>query len=272
MKFADKSPVVRFLTRHPETKVVLVDGRDKLTAMQILATILSREFTVGVGVNPGLDEAPDIVLLDGAMAEHVLGAIPTIRFDAGDRSTEWFYEITDFSLRGGTMAEFVYGDERISAKVHLLGEYYLITLANAIKLAREFEIPNDKIIAAIESIQPVAGRMCPREGLSGSIIIDDSADRSNWSAEMSLRVIYDIDAPSRILVTGSLDKGVWPFLSATLLSEVIMLGKVDPDLFFLASNAGLKISGFEDELSLLEYLRTRLEAEGIVLLDIPLPI
>lgn len=272
MKFADKSPVVRFLTKHPEVKVILVDGRDKLTAMQVLATILSQEYTVGVGVNPGLSEAPDIILLDGAAAEHIIGAIPIIRFDAGDRSAEWFYEVTDFSFQEGTSAEFVYGEERISAKVHLLGEYYLIMLANAIGLAREFGISNDQIIAAIETIRPAAGRMCPREGLSGSVIIDDSADRSNWSAEMSLRAIYEIDAPARILVTGRLGEGLWPFLSATLLSEVIMLGTADPELMGLASNAGLKVSEFGDELSLLEYLRTRLEPEGIILLDIPLPI
>lgn len=272
MRLANKSPVVNYLTRHPNVKVILVYGHDKMTAMRALATVLSQEFTVGVGVNPNLEEVPNIVLLDGDTAEHLLGSVPAARFNGDAKNTDCIFEVADFSLKDGYVVDFVLGDERLRTNVRLLGEYNLQLLANVVGVANIFGVPREDIVAGIEQLIPSAGRLCPREGLEGSLIIDDSADRSNWSVETALKTVYSIDSPARILIVGGLNRDLWPFLSATLLSEVMVLGKADTELLALANKAGLKISEFNDELSLLEHLRKRLEPEAVVLLEIPLPI
>jgi UDP-N-acetylmuramyl pentapeptide synthase len=259
------SSAVKYLARHPEIKVVLVGGQERLGAIRAIATVLSQELVVEIGVNPRIGETPNVILLDAATAGHVADNVPVLRFDDGGG----IYEVLDFDIRTGYDVRLVTPDGELRARVRLMGEDNLRMLAGVVELARSFGVGSEKIKAGIEALRPMAGHLAPREGLDGSVIIDDTAGRDVGAA---LKMVYTISAPARVLVARELPREAWHFLSATLLAEVLILGEVDAELATLAGKAGLAVRGFSGELELLDYLRTRLEPEAVILLDTPLPI
>ncbi|MCL1839535.1 Mur ligase family protein [Candidatus Saccharibacteria bacterium] len=175
----------------------------------------------------------------------------------------FYFENLDENLHGQT-GNFVNPEgQRIHVHVNLLGGHNLRPVAMAVAIAHFFEVPPEKIIAGVESLHPLPGHMSVGRGTNGSIIIDDSADTSVLSTQLSLRTIYALDAPSRILITGPFDPAIT--IDKNLISEVIIIdpkAPPQPDPIF-------KI--FATQLDALEYLATRLEPDGIVLLEYHLP-
>jgi len=182
----------------------------------------------------------------------------------GDKlPANFYFEKLDADINGQT-GNFVNPDgQRIHAHINLLGDHNLRPVTMAVAIAHFFEIPPEQIIIGAESIHPLPGHLSPSRGINHSIIIDDSADASFLSTELALHTICMLEAPSRILVTGKLDRRTT--IDKNLLSEVLIL---DPKAIPQADPI-FKI--FATQLDLLDYLTTRLEPDGIVLLEHPLP-
>ena len=175
----------------------------------------------------------------------------------------YYFENLDANLYGQTGNFVNPEDQRIHVHVNLLGEHNLRPVTMAVAVAHFFEIPPEKIIAGVEGLQPLPGCMSTGRGPHNSIIVDDSADTSVLSTELSLRTIYTFDAPSRILITGKFNPSI--SIDKNLITEVLIIdpkAPPQPDHIFKV---------FATELDVLEYLATRLEPDGIVLLEYPLP-
>ena len=306
-----KRHLEKYFARNPDVRtIVIVGSLGRTSAIRALGHVLGQVYTVTMGVNREV-EAPDIVLLDFNSATNFPDITPdftviTSVSSAGQTSeAESYFGLANRSRqvlinREDIPAEYsqyltnpniiTYGDElpanfyfeeletelhgctgnfvnpegqRIHSHVSLLGEHNLRPVIMAVAVAHAFKIPPEKIIAGVESLRPLPGNLAPGRGINDSIIIDDSADTSSASTQLALRAIYELDVPSRILVTGKFDPQI--AIDKDLISEVLILdSEAKPQ-----SDPVFKI--FATELDLLDYLATRLEPGGVVLLKYPLP-
>ena len=188
---------------------------------------------------------------------------PNIITYGDELPADYYFENTGFSV-DGCDGNFVTPDrERVPAHLKLLGEHNLRPITMAAALAHLFHVPREKIIVGAEAIRPLNGHLSPANGINGAIIIDDSADSSAVSTNLGLRAVYQLDAPSKILVAGNLDPAVK--IDTRLINQVLILNEQIP----AGENGAYHY--FNDRLDLMAYLAKQMERDGIVLLELPFP-
>ena len=176
---------------------------------------------------------------------------------------DFYFENHDSGL-DGQAGDIVNPDrEHIPVVVKLIGEHNMRPVVMACAIAKMFQIDREKILAGVEAIRPVHGRMSPAKGLHNSVILDDSASTSATSLKYGMQALYNIQAPDRILVTDDVRK--LAKLDYDLVSEVLILGQKP------VNNSNKKVLFFTDELDLISHLGERLDENCLVLLEIPLP-
>lgn len=153
--------------------------------------------------------------------------------------------------------------EHIPVTVKLIGEHNMRPVVMACAVAKLFQIDRDHILAGVEAIRPVHGRMSPAKGLHNSIILDDSASTSKTSMKYGLQALYSIEAPDRILVTDDVRK--LAKVDYDLISEILILGGQP------TQNDNKKIKFFTEDIDLINHLGQRLDENCLVLLEIPIP-
>ena len=176
---------------------------------------------------------------------------------------DFYFENHDSGL-DGQAGDIVNPDrEHIPVVVKLIGEHNMRPVVMACAIAKMFQIDREKILAGVEAIRPVHGRMSPAKGLHNSVILDDSASTSATSLKYGMQALYNIQAPDRILVTDDVRK--LAKLDYDLVSEVLILGQKP------VNNSNKKVLFFTNELDLISHLGERLDENCLVLLEIPLP-
>ena len=153
--------------------------------------------------------------------------------------------------------------EHIPVTVKLIGEHNMRPVVMACAVAKLFQVDRDHILAGVDAIRPVHGRMSPAKGLHNSIILDDSASTSKTSMKYGLQALYSIDAPDRILVTDDVRK--LAKVDYDLVSEILILGGQQ------TQNDNKKIKFFSEDIDLINHLGQRLDENCLVLLEIPIP-
>lgn len=307
MFFSPKRHLERYFKKNPDVKLIVIAGSyGRKSANRALGLVLDQTFTVTMGVNSKIhpdivimdyvssgefpDVKPDVMVITSCLtdaeaksffalankSQHVIINFndvpqkyskylmnPEVTTYGDELPADYYFENHDFTL-SGQKGDIVNPDrEHIPVSVKLLGEHNLRPLVMAAAVAKMFQVPREDIVKGIESVRPLHGRMSPGKGLKGSAIIDDSADDSIVSVEYGLKAIYALEAPSRILVTNDADKA--KNFDRNLMSEILVLG---PNK---TGKEDGKIHYFDDELDLINYLGSRFEQGGIVLLEIPLP-
>ena len=188
---------------------------------------------------------------------------PEITTYGDELPADYYFENHDSGLDGQAGAIVNPERERIPVIVKLIGEHNMRPVVMACAIAKLFQIDREKILAGIDAIRPVHGRMSPAKGLHNSIIIDDSASTSATSLKYGMQALYSIQAPDRILVTDDVRK--LAKIDYDLVSEILILGQQPVD------NTNKKILFFTNELDMISHLGERLDENCLVLLEIPLP-
>lgn len=188
---------------------------------------------------------------------------PEITTYGDELPADFYFENHDSGLDG--QAGDIVNPERehIPVVVKLIGEHNMRPVVMACAIAKMFQIDREKILAGVDAIRPVHGRMSPAKGLHNSVILDDSASTSATSLKYGMQALYNIQAPDRILVTDDVRK--LAKLDYDLVSEVLILGQKP------VNNSNKKVLFFTDELDLISHLGERLDENCLVLLEIPLP-
>ena len=188
---------------------------------------------------------------------------PEITTYGDELPADYYFENQDSGLDGQAGAIVNPERERIPVVVKLIGEHNMRPVVMACAIAKLFQIDREKILAGVEAIRPVHGRMSPAKGLHNSIIIDDSASTSATSLKYGMQALYSIQAPDRILVTDDVRK--LAKIDYDLVSEILILGQQPVD------NTNKKVLFFTNELDMISHLGERLDENCLVLLEIPLP-
>ena len=188
---------------------------------------------------------------------------PEITTYGDELPADFYFEDHDAGLDG--QAGDIVNPERehFPVVVKLVGVHNMRPVVMACAVAKLFQIDREKILAGVEAIRPVHGRMSPAKGLHNSVILDDSASTSATSMKYGLNALYSIKAPDRILVTDDITK--LEHVDYDLVSEVLILGK-KPN-----AQTNKKVSFFDQEIDLINHLGNRLDENCLVLLEIPIP-
>jgi UDP-N-acetylmuramoyl-tripeptide--D-alanyl-D-alanine ligase len=103
----------------------------------------------------------------------------------------------------GSLAWFDLPDARIEVRLPLLGRHNVANAAAAVAAAVAMEVDGAGIVAGLESLGPVKGRLQPRRGRGGWRIIDDTYNANPASLRAGLDVLVACDPP-RWLVLGDM--------------------------------------------------------------------
>lgn len=308
MPFNPKRTVERFLKKNPDVYTIVVTGAyGRKSAIRALGLILGQVATVTMGVNPKIipdvaifdykssadfpDFEPDVVVVTSCrndeQAERFFGLAnkagavfvnfndvaqhfathlknPEVTTYGDELPAHYYFENHDFSLEGYE-GDFVNPErEHIPAKIRILGEHNIRPITMAVAVAKYFGMDRKDILKGVADITPLHGRMSPARGLHGSIIIDDSSYISVDAVHNGIKTIEQLESSAKMVITDNAQKV--NALDMGLLTDVVILGekpKGEPE--------HPKVHYFDNELDLIHYVGTRLEPDGIVLLEIPLP-
>jgi UDP-N-acetylmuramoyl-tripeptide--D-alanyl-D-alanine ligase len=168
------------------------------------------------------------------------------------------------------------GKKFISTSHTGISEPHLYSLTAAISVADRLGMTAGEIIAGLEQVKPVSGRMQRLNGINNSTIIDDSYNASPEAVKAALETLYRVDAPQKIALLGNMNElgdyskqahiDVGSFCDPKQLDEVLTLG---PDankyLAISAANAGCKVTKFENPYDAGKHLAESITAGAVVL-------
>ena len=194
-------------------------------------------------------------------------------------AAEYRFEIDDFSLIEGYSGQLIapeLGNISQPVKIHLIGEHSLRPAMAATALAFKLGLTSAEIVAGLEKLRPVHGRMNVLRGANNSLIIDDSYNSSPAAATAALQTLYSLEAPQRIALLGSMNElgatsesehqKVGNFCDPTLLSWVVTVGEEAEKYLAPAARArGNQVKSFKHALDAGAFIHSVLEPEAVVL-------
>lgn len=94
----------------------------------------------------------------------------------------------------------------VAATVSVASKHGLKAAAAGVAVADALGLSNKQIEKGLNAITPNAGRMRLLDGVQDTIIIDDTYNSSPLAAEAALRTLYEMQAPQRIAILGSMNE------------------------------------------------------------------
>ncbi len=92
---------------------------------------------------------------------------------------------------------------RLAPRFRLAGEHNLMNALAAVAAVQCLDVQSDSIIAGLEAVSAVPGRLEVKQGLEGALIIDDSYNANPDSARSAIKVLSGYQG-SRFLVLGDM--------------------------------------------------------------------
>jgi UDP-N-acetylmuramoyl-tripeptide--D-alanyl-D-alanine ligase len=198
--------------------------------------------------------------------------------DYGLDGGEYRFEIISGAPLSGYTVKFIAPEfpNGIETKINLVGEHVLRAALAAGVIAAKFGMSAPEIAAALAQIEPVAGRMNPLRGVRETTIIDDTYNSSPSAAIQALRTLYQIDAPQRVAILGSMNelgaqsgeyhKEVGAQCDPNFLDWVITIGEDAKNYLAPAAHiSGCEVASFADPISTGAFANKILQEGGVLL-------
>lgn len=214
--------------------------------------------------------------IDGQYAKYLTN--PNVSTYGTNASAEYHFINQDYSIETGYSGEFFAPEfaNPISVKINVLGEQSLRPAIAAGAVAVKFGMTAAEISSGFAKIYPVPGRMNKLRGILNATIIDDSYNSSPLAAESSMRVLYQIDAPQRIAVLGSMNElgemsaseheKIGQLCNSNELAWVITVGEqAERYLAPAAKSRGCQVKSFNNAILAGAFVRSILETGAVIL-------
>ena len=181
--------------------------------------------------------------------------------DYGIDGGEYRVEVTGGSPLAGYQVTFYAPDQQPATTVlHVLGNHMLKAACAAFAVGVRMGVPMNELMAKLSQIEPVYGRMNPLAGRNGSVIIDDTYNSSPVAAIAALQTLYQVEAPQRIAILGSMNElgnysaaahqQVGQYCDPMLLDWVITIGdQANQFLAPAAQKMGCQVRTFPDPIA-----------------------
>lgn len=192
---------------------------------------------------------------------------------------EYRFITDDYTYEDGFTGNFVAPEwaEPVESTIHLVGEHSIRSAVAAGAVGVKLGLSPDEIKNGLSKIRAVKGRMNILEGMQDSVIIDDTYNSSPLAVESALRALYQMQAPAKIAVLGSMNelgemsaeahKAVGELCDPSELTHVITVGEeAEKYLAPAARSKGCHVVSYKSALEAGAYAHKVLEPGAVVLL------
>ncbi len=190
---------------------------------------------------------------------------------------EYRYIVEDFDVNTGFQGKFVspeFGEQPVTLR--LVGEHNIKAAVAAATVGVKLGMPINEIIAGMQSIRPVSGRMQLLRGLEGAIIIDDTYNSSPKAALAALQTLYVLPAKQKIAILGSMNElgdfskeshtQVGNACDPTLLDWVVTIGvEAEQYLAPAATSKGCQVRSFTSPYDAGAFVHSIMQPGAVVL-------
>lgn len=191
--------IAEFAYLKPDIAVVTAVSPEHMEFFGTLAAVAAEELSIAAFSEQLLINADDV-------APDYRQRLATAKTYAVEAPAD--YTVDDNStgdLKGQQITLHLHGAAH-KFKIHYLGTQGAKIVLSAVAVADILGMEPRKIIAAVEQLEPFAGRMQVLTGKHDSTIIDDSYNASPLATEAALDVLYRAKAGKRIAILGSMNE------------------------------------------------------------------
>lgn len=132
------------------------------------------------------------------------------RYGAGD-SQGIRYTATDVSVSAHGTTFTVHDNQGrqpdLQLTTHLVGECNITNLLAAVIVARHLGVPDNKIVYAVQQIQPVEHRLSIKRTPGGVTILDDAFNSNPVGSRMALEVLHQMPGRGIVVTPGMIELG-----------------------------------------------------------------
>lgn len=271
----DKPGDIKYFSRYlrPDIAVVTAVAPEHMAFFGDLGTVAMEELSIAQFSNLLLINRDDVsseyakLIPDGSQVDTY----------GTSGIAEYRYAIGDYKPGNGFAGEFI-SPELGSLKVNLkvVGEHNVRSAVAAGAVGVKMGLDAKQIIAGMEAVRPVAGRMNLLRGMKKSTIIDDSYNSSPVAAIAALQTLYLFPTNQRIAILGSMNelgafseqahKQVADACDPVLLDYVITIGaEAKKYLAPIAANRGCRVVTFDSPYDAGTYAHKVLQTGAVIL-------
>ncbi|MBM3209811.1 hypothetical protein FJZ39_00500 [Candidatus Saccharibacteria bacterium] len=196
------------------------------------------------------------------------------------QAAEYAFEPRSYSFDSGTTGEFATPQLPTGWSVTLpaVGETSLHPLVAALTVGITLGMQPQLLTESIRRVQPLPGRMQVLKGARGSWLIDNTSRSTAATALASLQTLYNLEAPSKVVVIGDIDNGngvreqelqsIGSQCNPNELAWVVTVGKMaSQHAAPQARLRGNQVKEFYNALDAGAFIRSLLEPGGVVLVE-----
>ena len=188
---------------HPDIAVVTAVAEEHMLNFGTLDAVAQEELTITHFAGLSLINRDDI---DTAYAKYVPEGISLDTY--GTSGVAEYHFLTDTYEPGkgfvGTFVSPEYKQQKLTLQV--LGEHNIRTAVAAGAVGIKMGLSAEQVVAGMQKIKPVNGRMNLLRGLNATTIIDDTYNSSPIAAIAALQTLYTFPAKQRIAILGSMNE------------------------------------------------------------------
>lgn len=185
----------------PDIAVVTAISESNLEVFQTLDYVAQEQLSVGAISRSMLINRDDI---DGRFAAYLTNPVMNT-FGTGG-AAEYRFSESDFSEDKGYTGEIIVPEWEMTVPVELrtYDEFSLRQIVAACAVGVKLGLSPQEIATGAMTIRPLDGRMNPLAGVKDSLILDNTSNNSPLGSRINLRALYQISAPQRIAVLGTM--------------------------------------------------------------------
>jgi len=253
----------------PDLTVITAIAAEHMEYFESLERVAAEELT------PVQFSKQTLLNLDDIAAKFLPNA-PYIGYGAASAATYRFVQQTAHGLAGQSLEIALGSDETIQVATLLPGRSIAKALLASAAVAHLLDWSGQDIIAGLEAVGPVAGRMQILPGQHGATLIDDTYNASPIAVRTALDSLYDVAAPQRIAILGSMNElgassqaehaVIGAYCDPKKLDVVVTIGQTAKEyLAPAAEKAGCTVVAFDTPYEAGNYVKHKLVTGAVVL-------
>lgn len=185
----------------PDISVVTAISESNLGVFQSIDYVAQEQLSIGTISRALLINRDDI---DSRFAAYLTN--PNMNTYGLEGAAEYRFEESDYSLSEGYTGTLIVPDweATVPLTVPVHDNFMLRHVVAAGAVGLKLGMQPQELASGMATIRPLHGHMNPLRGAEGSMILDDTANTSPLGARTALQSLYQIPAPQRIAVLGSM--------------------------------------------------------------------
>jgi len=258
---------------HPDIGVVTAVSAEHMEFFKTIDNVAAEELSAANFSELAIINKDDI---DGIYAKHLKNA--KINTYGTSASAEYHFISMDNAAKEGNVGLFYAPEltDPMPATIKLIGEHTLRPVIAAVAVGMKLGMDTTELTNGISKIRPLPGRMNSLKGINNSLIIDDTYNSSPLAAESSLRVLYQLLVPQRIVVFGDMNelgktselehKALGHLCDPNQLAWVVTVGPQSEKFLAPAARAnGCQVKSFQNALLAGAFVRGVIAENAVVL-------